>query len=88
MATPAHTETRQERAKEIPASDFQSIGNGLFLFQGKYETDGRNCHCGDNRFKRNDCIHAIRVRELFNLNVVSLVAVNDSGVSNVVQFSA
>ena len=72
---------------DIPASDFQSIGGGLFLFQGKYETDGRNCHCGDNHYKRNDCIHAIRARQLFDLNVPSLVAVNDAGESNLIPFT-
>ena len=73
MATPKKDKSREERAKEIPASDFQALGNGVFLVKGKYETDGRNCHCGDNRFARNDCVHAIRARDLFSLKVAPLV---------------
>ena len=83
MATPKKDKSRAERAAEIPASDFQALDNGLFSVRGKYETDGRNCHCKDNYFGRNDCIHAIRARNLFNLNVAPLVA----EVSNVVQLS-
>lgn len=86
MATPKKDKTRNERASEIEASEIVPQTDGFFLVKGKYLTDGKNCECGDNRFRGNDCIHAIRVRELYNLPIMPHVAIV-AAASNVVQLA-
>lgn len=86
MATPKKDKTRNERAAEIQASEIVPQADGYYLVKSKYLTDGKNCECPDNRYKSNDCVHAIRVRELYSLPIMPHVAVI-ADASNVVQIS-